>query len=165
MKAGGVVTAALVLVGCVDAHAPQPRATTPGATAPSPATSPASPLAAPVQMQEYVPGGGGKSRAPSSSKADAPPASSSAANKRGGGTAPDLLAPNPPVANPPALVPSPGARNSTGDTARFKQDLLQPEVDNLKRQNDLGRLDPIQKRDLFNREQEINRLQTDPMRR
>lgn len=158
--------AAVLLTGCVaDPAAPPPSA-----------AKTSNPLLEPVQMQEYVPGGGASTRRSASSgqtpaqtqneaqaQSDGQTPSDPAASnrRRGSGTAPDQLAPPSVPAGPTTVQP----KSTTGDTARFKRDLLQPGVTEMQRKDSLGRLDPIQQRDLFNKQHELHRLETDPLRR
>lgn len=152
--------AAVLLSGCVaDPAAPPPSAAKAG-----------NPLLEPVQMQEYVPGGGASTRRSASSgqtaaqtqnEAQAPSDGQASSRRRGSGTAPDLLAPPSVPAGPTTVQP----KSTTNDTARFKRDLLQPGVTEMQRKDSLGRLDPIQQRDLFNKQHELHRLETDPLRR
>ena len=151
--------AAVMLAGCVaDPATPPPSAAKTG-----------NPLLEPVQMQEYVPGGGtstrraapaGQSGAQAPSNAQAP-GDAAPSRRRGSGTAPDLLAPPSLPAGPTTVQP----KSTTNDTARFKRDLMQPGVTEMQRQDSLGRLDPIQQRDLLNKQHELHRLETDPLRR
>lgn len=151
--------AAVMLAGCVaDPAAPPPSAAKTG-----------NPLLEPVQMQEYVPGGGtstrrsapaGQSGAQAQGEAQAQ-SDAAPSRRRGSGTAPDLLAPPSLPAGPTTVQP----KSTTNDTARFKRDLMQPGVTEMQRQDSLGRLDPIQQRDLLNRQHELHRLETDPLRR
>lgn len=67
--------------------------------------------------------------------------------------------------NPPAIIPLPSPPSSNDATAAFKRDLLQPRVDDLRSRDALGQLDPTGQRDLLNRQQELYRLETDPLRR
>lgn len=159
---------AWALTGCVaDPAAPPPSASKTGAP-------PGNPLMEPVQMQEYIPGGGAaarKGQSPANGPRpaqDATDAATQAQNnaatanqRRGSGTSPDLLTPPSVPAGPTTVKP----KDSTADTARFKRDLLQPGVTEMQRKDGLGRLDPIQQRDLFNRQHELHRLETDPLRR
>ncbi len=136
-------------------------------------TARANPLLEPVEVEDYIPGGGrhtakppqknknaATSPAPTATPAPAKPAT--AQPRRGSSTAPDVSAP---VAPSRPIAPTITPKDTTGDTARFKQDLMQPGVDALRRDNSLGRLDPFQQRDLFNKEHDLHRLQNDPMRR
>lgn len=157
--------AAVMLAGCV---------ADPAAAPPSAAKA-GNPLLEPVQMQEYVPGGGtatrrsassGQTAAQTQNEAQAQgdgqaPSAPSTNRRRGSGTAPDLLAPPSVPAGPTTVQP----KSTTNDTARFKRDLLQPGVTEMQRQDSLGRLDPFQQRDLFNKQHELHRLETDPLRR
>lgn len=149
-----LVLLAWTLGGCVA----DPAASPPAAAA----VPPGNPLLEPVQMQDYVPGGGNAARrdgaAQNPTTAQTAPAPS---QRRGSGTAPDLLAPPAVPAGPTTVKP----KDSTADTARFKRDLLQPGVNDLQQRDNLNRLDPIQQRDLFNRQNELHRLETDPLRR
>lgn len=130
----------------------------------------ANPLLEPVEVEDYIPGGGRRAAHPTQpnknaagpSSKPAPSKPATAQPRRGGSTPPDVSAPVAPTRPvPPSVMP----KDTTGDTARFKQDLMQPGVDVLRRDNSLGRLDPFQQRDLFNKEHDLHRLQNDPMRR
>jgi hypothetical protein len=70
-----------------------------------------------------------------------------------------------PVVGPPPIVPLPPPPGSEDATAAFKRDLLRPKVDALRQDDALGRLDGFGQRDLLNRQQELYRLDTDPLRR
>lgn len=74
----------------------------------------------------------------------------------------------PPMLNDPGLprpAPLPSAPGTEDATARFKQDLMRPELDRLRHDDAMGRLSPFEQRDLLKREQEMHRLETDPLRR
>lgn len=116
----------------------------------------ANPLLQPAPMRDYVPGGGGFSSPRPRPAGEKPPAESPQRKKPpGSSTAPGLI---PPPVTAPLPTPPPVPKDSRDDTNRFKRDLLQPDVDRLRQQNDLGRLDPFQKRDLLNRELELHQL-------
>lgn len=126
------------------------------------AVPPGNPLLEPVQTQDYIPGSGTTTRRGASTQNPATAQTTPApSQRRGSGTSPDLLAPPAVPAGPTTIKP----KDSTTDTARFKRDLLQPGVNDLQQRDNLHRLDPIQQRDLFNRQNELHRLETDPLRR
>ncbi|MCW2249079.1 hypothetical protein M2352_004739 [Azospirillum fermentarium] len=81
--------------------------------------------------------------------------------RRGSSTPPPML--NDP--GPPRPIPLPAPSGSEDATARFKQDLMRPDLDRLRHDDAMGRLSPFEQRDLLNREQEMHRLETDPLRR
>lgn len=81
--------------------------------------------------------------------------------RRGSSTPPPAL--NDP--GPPRLAPLPTVPGSEDATARFKQDLMRPETDRMRTDDALGRLPPSAQRDLLMRDQEMHRLETDPLRR
>jgi hypothetical protein len=140
-------------------------------------TARANPLLEPVEVEDYIPGGGRHTAKPAQKDKDAAtppkPATTAPAKppttqpRRGSSTPPDVLAPTAPTrpTSPTVKPPTVAPKDTTGDTARFKQDLMQPGVDALRRDNSLGKLDPFQQRDLFNKEHDLHRLQNDPMRR
>lgn len=160
-SAGTLAALAVVMLsGCVaDPAAPPPSAAKTG-----------NPLLEPVQMQEYVPGGGtstrrdapaGRSGAQTQGETQAQNDAAASSGRRGSGTSPDLIAPPSLPAGPTTVQP----KSTTNDTARFKRDLMQPGVTEMQRKDSLGRLDPIQQRDLLNKQHELHRLETDPLRR
>ncbi|MCW2237837.1 hypothetical protein [Azospirillum canadense] len=69
--------------------------------------------------------------------------------------------PPPPIAQqvPQGLPP---AGSTEAQTDRFKRDLLSPEVDRLRTDDAMGRLDPLQQRDLFRKEQDLRQYGTGP---
>lgn len=84
--------------------------------------------------------------------------------RRGGsGTSPEPYGGS--ATAPPTVVAPPGPGSSTDATAAFKRDLLAPKVEDLRQQDMLGRADPMQQRDLLMKQQEMNQLRTDPLRR
>ncbi len=71
-----------------------------------------------------------------------------------------------PAAYPPSPrpVPLPPPALTQNATDAFKRDLLRPEVDRMRADDALGRLDPLQQRDLMRRELELRQL-GDPLAR
>jgi hypothetical protein len=67
----------------------------------------------------------------------------------------------PPTPHPRPLPP-PALTHEATDA--FKRDLLRPEVDRMRQDDGLGRLDPLQQRDLMRRENELRQL-GDPLAR
>lgn len=69
--------------------------------------------------------------------------------------------PPPPVAQqvPQGLPP---AGSTEAMTDRFKRDLMSPEVDRLRNEDAMGRLDPLQQRELFRKEQDLRQYGTGP---
>ncbi len=67
----------------------------------------------------------------------------------------------PPTPHPRPLPPP---ASTHGATDAFKRDLLRPEVDRMRQDDALGRLDPLQQRDLTRRENELRQL-GDPLAR
>jgi hypothetical protein len=131
-------------------------------------TARANPLLEPVEVEDYIPGGGRHTAKPTQKDKNAATAPAPTTRpRRGSSTPPDVLAPTAPArpASPTVKPPTVAPKDTTGDTARFKQDLMQPGVDAMRRDNSLGKLDPFQQRDLFNKEHDLHRLQNDPMRR
>jgi hypothetical protein len=132
-------------------------------------TARANPLLEPVEVEDYIPGGGRHTAKPTQKDKNAATAPKPATTqpRRGSSTPPDVLAPTAPArpTSPTVKPPTVAPKDTTGDTARFKQDLMQPGVDAMRRDNSLGKLDPFQQRDLFNKEHDLHRLQNDPMRR
>ncbi len=63
---------------------------------------------------------------------------------------------------PKGLPQAPGTEAMTD---RFKRDLMSPEVDRLRTDDALGRLDPLQQRDLFRKEQDLRQYGTGPLGR
>jgi len=70
--------------------------------------------------------------------------------------------PPPPVAlqEPPSL---PAPQSTEGLTDRAKRDLLSPEVDRLRTEDAMGRLDPLQQRELFRKQQDLRQYGTGPL--
>jgi hypothetical protein len=64
----------------------------------------------------------------------------------------------------PRPTPLPPPASTQGATDAFKRDLLRPEVDRMRGDDALGRLDPLQQRDLMRRENELRQL-GDPLAR
>ena len=69
--------------------------------------------------------------------------------------------PPPPIAQqvPQGLPP---VGSTEAQTDRFKRDLLSPEVDRLRTDDAMGRLDPLQQRELFRKEQDLRQYGTGP---
>lgn len=65
---------------------------------------------------------------------------------------------------PPRAVPLPPVPSTQGATDAFKRDLIRPEVDRLRTDDALGRLDPLGQRDLMRRENDLRQL-GDPLAR
>ncbi len=144
----GVMAVSLMLAAC----APAPESSTAVPWTPRPVTS-----------QIYVPSASaplaatsGRTAPVADSQTDQPPRP-----RRGSSTPPPML--NDPGAPQPVPVPVPPG--SEDATARFKQDLMRPDIDRLRHDDALGRLSPFEQRDLFKREQEMYRLENDPLRR
>lgn len=69
--------------------------------------------------------------------------------------------PPPPVAQQvPQGLPPVGSTEAMTD--RFKRDLMSPEVDRLRTEDAMGRLDPLQQRELFRKEQDLRQYGTGP---
>lgn len=70
--------------------------------------------------------------------------------------------PPPPVAlqQPPSL-PAPLSTEPLTNSA--KRDLLSPEVDRLRNEDAMGRLDPLQQRELFRKQQDLRQYGTGPL--
>lgn len=70
--------------------------------------------------------------------------------------------PPPPIDQPvtPAL-PAPGS--TQGLTDRAKRDLMSPEVDRMRTDDALGRLDPLQQRELFRKQQDLRQYGPGPL--
>lgn len=64
----------------------------------------------------------------------------------------------------PRPTPLPPPASTQGATDAFKRDLLRPEVERMRQDDALGRLDPLQQRDLTRRENELRQL-GDPLAR
>ncbi|WP_448204089.1 hypothetical protein [Azospirillum sp. sgz302134] len=59
----------------------------------------------------------------------------------------------------PSLPPPPSTQ---AQTDRFKYDLMSPEVDRLRTEDAMGRLEPLQQRELFRKEQDLRQYGTGP---
>ncbi len=70
--------------------------------------------------------------------------------------------PPPPVTlqEPPSL---PAPQSTEGLTNRAKRDLMSPEVDRLRNEDAMGRLDPLQQRELFRKQQDLRQYGTGPL--
>jgi len=137
----------------------------------TPATA-ATPLPKGVRTQTYVPAATAESRpAPAQPPAAQPPAAQPPAaqptppaqrptpppaRRRGSSTPPDLLFP-PPGSGMPQATPLP-MPNTDAMINQLKRNQMQTDVDRLRNQDALGRLDPLQQRDLMNRQYELDRL-------
>lgn len=146
---GVALAALLVLMGC--APAPEPSA--------GPRWTPR-----PVTTQSYVPSAarpGSMIAAPAAAADEGRGTDQPPRPRRGSSTPPPML--NDP--GPPRPIPLPVPPGTEDATARFKQDLMQPEIGRMRHDDALGRLSPFEQRDLFKREQEMQRLDTDPLRR
>lgn len=153
-----IAVAALALSGCASAG---------GGDAAAPGPSPFRP----IYTGTYAGAGTERPTAPAGERrADAQPPDSAKPDagreppprRRGGGSIPPPYGSSP--TSPPAVVPPPGPNDTTGNTAAFKRDLMAPKIDDLRTRDALNQLDPIQQRDLLMRQQEMQRLQTDPLR-
>lgn len=65
---------------------------------------------------------------------------------------------------PPRPVPVPPPPSTQGATDAFKRDLIRPEVDRMRTDDAMGRLDPLGQRDLMKRENDL-RQWGDPLAR
>ncbi|SMH52727.1 hypothetical protein [Azospirillum agricola] len=65
---------------------------------------------------------------------------------------------------PPRPVPLPPVPSTQGATDAFKRDLIRPEVDRMRTDDAMGRLDPLGQRDLMRRENDLRQL-GDPLAR
>jgi len=88
---------------------------------------------------------------------DAPPP-----KRRRGSSSPP---PDPAVLpQPPRTAPLPPVPSTQGATDAFKRDLIRPEVDRMRTDDAMGRLDPLGQRDLMRRENDLRQL-GDPLAR
>ncbi|CAO3372980.1 hypothetical protein [Azospirillum argentinense] len=96
--------------------------------------------------------------APPQKLSDASQASDQPPVRRRGSSSP----PPPPIDQPatPAL-PAPGS--TQGLTDRAKRDLMSPEVDRLRTDDAMGRLDPLQQRDLLRKQQDLRQYGPGPL--
>ncbi|AWJ84434.1 hypothetical protein TSH58p_13400 [Azospirillum sp. TSH58] len=71
--------------------------------------------------------------------------------------------PPPPAIDQPATpaLPSPGSTQELTD--RAKRDLMSPEVDRLRTDDAMGRLDPLQQRDLLRKQQDLRQYGPGPL--
>ncbi len=65
---------------------------------------------------------------------------------------------------PPRPIPVPPPPSSQSATDAFKRDLIRPEVDRLRTEDAMGRLDPLGQRELMRRENDLRQL-GDPLAR
>lgn len=115
----------------------------------------------PSATRDGMPGTEQRARADREVAPQGPPPPAGSPARRGSSTPPPNLA----DPGQPPLAPLPGPAGSEEATARFKRDLMAPQVDRMRTDDALGRLDPNQQRDLLNRQLELHRLETDPLRR
>lgn len=115
----------------------------------------ASPATRPRQADEAQPRA--NSRAPDSGNTDRPPPK----RPRGSSSPPPDPAALP---QPPRPIPVPPPPSSQSATDAFKRDLIRPEVDRMRTDDAMGRLDPLGQRDLMRRENDL-RQWGDPLAR
>ncbi|HEY0837436.1 MAG TPA: hypothetical protein VGE72_26210 [Azospirillum sp.] len=154
-----IITAALAL-GLAACAGPDLRDETPGTAA--------APLPTGIRTQTYIPAATADSPGTATQPPTAqppvtrpmPPAQpqqpTPPARRRGSSTPPDQLFP-PPGSGMPQAVPAP-MPNTDATINQFKRNQMQTDVDRLRNQDALGRLDPLQQRDLMNRQHEMDRL-------
>lgn len=130
----------------------------------APSPSFASPSFRPIELETRqtgidVPPAPGQRRSAAARGEDSQPP---ARRPRAGSSSP----PPDPAAFPPAPrpVPLPLPPSTQSATDAFKRDLLRPEADRMRADDALGRLDPLQQRDLMRRELELRQL-GDPLAR
>lgn len=121
------------------------------------------PLPKSVRTQTYVPAAtstaaAAEPRSPVTQPAPPgqPPLTPPAQRRRGSSTPPDQLFP-PPGSGAPQATPLP-MPNTDATINQLKRNQMQTDVDRLRNQDALGRLDPLQQRDLMNRQMEMDRL-------
>lgn len=66
---------------------------------------------------------------------------------------------------PPQTVPLPVPPSTQSATDAFKRDLIRPDIDRMRTDDAMGRLDPLQQRDLMRRENDLRQWGGDPLRR
>ncbi len=118
----------------------------------------------PVGMQTYTPGGAiGEQPPPAAPRAESrppartePPAGPPPVRRGSSGPPP------PPWPSQPTLTPPPTPPDIRGQLDAFTRDLEQPAIDRLQHERALGRLDPIQERDLMMRQQQLDSLTRGP---
>lgn len=66
---------------------------------------------------------------------------------------------------PPQTVPLPSPPSTQSATDAFKRDLIRPDVDRMRTDDAMGKLDPLQQRDLMRRENDLRQWGGDPLRR
>lgn len=66
---------------------------------------------------------------------------------------------------PPQTVPLPAPPSTQSATDAFKRDLIRPDIDRMRSDDAMGRLDPLQQRDLMRRENDLRQWGGDPLRR
>lgn len=58
----------------------------------------------------------------------------------------------------PVPAPLPQAPSTDAMTDRFKRDLMSPEVDRMRANDALGNLNPLQQRELFDKQRDLGRI-------
>ncbi|MFC5356025.1 hypothetical protein [Azospirillum himalayense] len=71
--------------------------------------------------------------------------------------------PPPPPIDQPATPALPAPGSTQGLTDRAKRDLMSPEVDRLRTDDAMGRLDPLQQRDLLRKQQDLRQYGPGPL--
>ncbi|WP_353857940.1 hypothetical protein [Azospirillum formosense] len=71
--------------------------------------------------------------------------------------------PPPPAIDQPATPALPAPGSTQGLTDRAKRDLMSPEVDRLRTEDAMGRLDPLQQRDLLRKQQDLRQYGPGPL--
>ncbi|MDQ2103541.1 hypothetical protein [Azospirillum isscasi] len=71
--------------------------------------------------------------------------------------------PPPPPIDQPATPGLPAPGSTQGLTDRAKRDLMSPEVDRLRTEDAMGRLDPLQQRELFRKQQDLRQYGPGPL--
>ncbi|GAA4248782.1 hypothetical protein GBZ26_24955 [Azospirillum formosense] len=71
--------------------------------------------------------------------------------------------PPPPPIDQPATPALPAPGSTQGLTDRAKRDLMSPEVDRLRTEDAMGRLDPLQQRDLLRKQQDLRQYGPGPL--
>lgn len=165
-----IAVAALALSGCAsagggDVATQGPSPFRPIYTGTYTGTGTERPAAPAAERRESAPERRADTAKPDTAKPDAskPDGERPPPRRRSGGSIPPPYGSSPTA--PPAVAPLPGPGDTTDSTAAFKRDLLAPKIDDLRTRDALNQLDPIQQRDLLMQQQEMHRLQTDPLRR
>jgi len=139
----------------------------------------------PIRTQTYTPGGERKTlrqvqaeentqptapqpqsrpqrtaQAPEASQQPAQPQQPAPQRRRGSSSPPP-----PSLIDMPTPRPLPTAPSTEPMTDRFKRDLMTPEVDRLRTEDALGRLDPIQQQELMRKQQDLRQYGTNPLGR